>query len=223
MSTIQKSTTAYLKKLSKNNDRPWFQKNKDAYDVANQNAKDFMAAVLTELNKIDSIEKHKLFRIYRDVRFSKDKTPYNPSFRMSFTREKPYLRGGYYLMIGPTEGYIAAGFFKPEPKDLKLIRGNIDLDAKPLRKIMKAKKFKDTFGGFEGEQVKSAPKGYDKDHPDIDLLKYKSFYVNKKYPMKDVLDKNFIKQIIKDYKVIRPYFDYMSDILGHDLNGVPLY
>ena len=223
MAVIQKSTVAYLKKLNDNNNRDWFKANKDAYDVAHQNAKDFLADMVTALGTIDSIEKHKLFRIYRDVRFSKDKTPYNPSFRMSFTREKPYLRGGYYLMIGPTEGYIAAGFFKPEPKDLKLIRGNIDLDAKPLRKIMKAKKFQDTFGGFEGEQVKSAPKGYDKTHPDIDLLKYKSFYVNKKYPKKEMLDKGFIKQVIKDYKVIRPYFDYMSEILGHNLNGEPLY
>lgn len=223
MSTIQKPTITFLKNLSKNNDRPWFQDNKDKYDIANQNAKEFLSSVVEAFDKIDKIEKHKLFRIYRDVRFSKDKTPYNPSFRMSFTREKPYLRGGYYLMIGPKEGYIAAGFFNPAPKDLKLIRDNIALDSKPLRKIISAKKFKDTFGGFQGEQVKSSPKGFDKNHPDIDLIKFKQFYVNKSYPMKDMMDKNFIKTIMKDYKVIRPYFDYMSDILGHDLNGVPLY
>jgi len=223
MSSIQKPTITFLKNLSKNNDRPWFQKNKESYDIAHQNAKDFLASVVIAFDKIDKIEKHKLFRIYRDVRFSKDKTPYNPSFRMSFTREKPYLRGGYYLMIGPKEGYIAAGFFNPAPKDLKLIRDNIALDAKPLRKIISSKRFKDTFGHFQGEQVKSAPKGFDKNHPHIDLLRYKQLYVSKSYPMKDVLDKNFIKSIMKDYKNIRPFFDYMSDILGHDLNGVPLY
>jgi len=221
--SIHKKTHKFLKDLTKNNNRQWFQEHKDQYDIVHQNAKDFMNALNDEMNKIDRIEKSKLFRIYRDVRFSKDKTPYNPAFRMSYTREKPYLRGGYYLGIGPTETFLGAGFWNPSPADLRLIRYNIAQDAKPLRKIMKAKKFVDTFGEMHGDQVKSAPKGYAKDHHNIDLLRYKQLVVSKHYSVKDTMDNSFIKQVAKDFKVVRPFFDYMSDILGHDLNGEPLY
>lgn len=223
MSAIQKSTITFLKNLEKNNNRPWFQENKPKYVVAHENAKAFMQTVVDELNKTDKIEKQKMFRIYRDVRFSKDKTPYNPAFRMSFGREKPYLRGGYYLSVGPKEGYVAGGFFNPNPHDLKLIRDNIALDAKPFRKLFKAKKFVATFGGVYGESVKTAPKGFDKEHPDIDLLKHKQFLVHKRYPLKDVTTGSFAKQVVKDYKVMRPWFDFMSEVLGHNLNGEPLY
>jgi uncharacterized protein (TIGR02453 family) len=223
MATIQKSTLTFLKKLEKNNNRPWFQENKAAYDVAHANAKEFMAALLAEMNKADKIEKSKMFRIYRDVRFSKDKTPYNPAFRISLGREKPYLRGGYYLSIGPKEGYVAGGFFNPNPHDLKLIRENIAIDAKPFRKIFKAKKFVDTFGSIYGDGVKSAPKGFDKAHPDIDLIKLKQHLVSKRYTIKEVTDPKFVKTVVKDYKVMRPWFDFMGEVLGHNLNGEPLY
>jgi len=223
MSTIQKSTLIFLKNLEKNNNRPWFQENKDKYDIAHTNAKEFMMALVDGLNKTDKIEKHKMFRIYRDVRFSKDKTPYNPAFRISLGREKPYLRGGYYLSIGPKEGYVAGGFFNPNPKDLKLIRDNIALDDKPFRKIFKGKKFVDTFGSVYGESVKSAPKGFDKEHPAIDLLRMKQHLVSKRYSIKEVTDLGFVKQVVKDFKVMRPWFDFMSEVLGHNLNGEPLY
>jgi len=220
---ISKKTLKYCKLLEANNNRPWFQENKETYQEALDNVKAFKEDLLSELEKIDAIEKSKLYRIYRDVRFSKDKTPYNPDFRISFTREGVQRRGGYYLRIAPGETYVAAGFWGPEPKDLKLIRDQIAQDPKPLRKILNSKKFKDHFGELEGAQLKSAPKGFDKEHPAIDLLRYKQMYVSRRIPNNIVTSSDFKKEITKSYKAIRPYFDYMSDILTHDLNGRPLY
>jgi len=223
MSVIEKSTFKFLKEIRKNNTREWFHANKPTYQEANENMKAFLNHMEAELNKIDEIEKKKLFRIYRDVRFSKDKTPYNSHFSMSLAREGAHRRGGYFIKITPGDTMIGGGFYNPEPKDLKLIRSHIAADSKPLRKIMKSKKFKDTFGELMGMQVKTAPKGYDKNHPDIDLLRYKSMYVFKNFSDKEVLAPGFDKEVIKVYKAIRPFFDYMTEILTHDLDGVPLY
>jgi len=220
---IEKSTIKFLNDLAKNNNRDWFKANKERYDVAYANAKAFMADLEKAMQKHDTIEKSKLFRVYRDVRFSKDKTPYNADLRFSFTREGAYRRGGYYLKIGAKESFLAGGFWRPEPKDLKLIRSHLAVDAKPLRKIVASKRFKDNFGILEGEKVKSAPKGYIKEHPNIDLLRHKSFTVDKKLDMKLITSDDLIKEVNKGYKAMRQYFDYMSEILTHDLNGVPLY
>ena len=223
METIKAPTIKFLKDLKANNTREWFKDNKDRYEDVKLNAKAFLADLVNEMNKIDVIEKSKLFRIHRDVRFSKDKTPYNSHISMSMNREGAYRRGGYFLKIKPGESILACGFWGPNPDDLKLIRSHIAADDKPLRKILASKKFKHTFGDLEGEQVKTAPKGYSKDHPSIDLLKYKQLIVTRKFTDKEVKDPNFIKEVVKTYKSVRPFFDYMSDILTHDLNGVPLY
>ncbi len=223
MTIIAKTTLDFCKKLAKNNNRDWFKKNDLVYREALDNVKGFQQDLLSELQKIDEIDKHKMYRIYRDVRFSKDKTPYNPDFRMSFSREGAHRRGGYYLRIAPGETYIACGFWGPEPKDLKLIRNHIAQDDKPLRKIIMRKKFIDLFGELQGDQVKSAPKGFSKDHPAIDLLRFKQLYVSRKIDDKLVLSDGFKKEVIKTYKGVRPFFDYMTEILTHDLNGVPLY
>ena len=223
MTVIAKTSLSFLKKLRENNNREWFHEHKPAYTVANENAKSFLEAVEKELNKIDQIEKKKLYRIYRDVRFSKDKTPYNSLFRMSLGREGAYRRGGYYMQIGPGQTMVGGGFYKPEPKDLKLIRSHIAADDTPLRKILKSKSFIKHFGSLKGDQVKTSPKGYDKDHPAIDLLRYKSLYVFREFKNSEVTTPDFIKEISKTYKAIQPFFAYMTEILTHDLDGVPLY
>jgi len=223
MPTIEKASIKFLKNVVKNNNREWFAENKDTFQIANQNMKDFMAAIENEMNKVDAIEKSKLFRIYRDVRFSKDKTPYNGHFSMSFGREGAFRRGGYYLRIKPGESMIGGGFWRPESKDLKLIRSHIAYDSKPFRKILKSKKFKDAFGKLDGDLLQKAPRGYEPDHKDIDLLKYKSFVAMKSFKDSEVTSPDFLKNVINTYKTVRPFFDYMSDILTHDLDGVPLY
>jgi uncharacterized protein (TIGR02453 family) len=223
MANVTKTTFKFLKDIKKNNNREWFKENKERYDVAQAEVKGFMESIYNGLSKFDEIEKKKLFRIYRDVRFSKDKTPYSSSFRMSYGRAGDYRRGGYYLKLEPGGSFVGGGFYNPESSDLKLIREQIAADDKPLRKILKSKKFKDTFGELLGEQLKSAPKGFDKEHPAIDLLRYKSMYVFKAFSDKEVLSPDFSKEVIKVYKNIQPFFAYMTDILTHDLDGVPLY
>jgi len=223
---INRKNIDFLKKLAKNNDRDWFKENKNGYQEARENTIAFADKVLFELKKIDKIDnesgKKTLYRIYRDVRFSKDKSPYKTHWAMSFRRSGDELRGGYYVRIKPGEMMVGGGFYAPESKDIKLIRAHIADDPEPLRKILKAKKFKETFGELKGEKVKTAPKGFDKAHPAIELLRYKSMYAFKEFTDKEAMEEGFYKKVITTFKAIRPYFDYMSDILTHDLNGESL-
>ncbi|MBT8191072.1 MAG: DUF2461 domain-containing protein [Bacteroidia bacterium] len=223
MSQIEKPTIQFLKNLSKNNNREWFNTNKEKWLTAQQNLKEFLADLEKEMNKSDDIEKTKLFRIYRDVRFSKDKTPYNQHYSMSMNRAGAFRRGGYYLRIEPKTTHIACGFWRPESKDLKLIRDHIASDSKPLRKIFKSKRFINMFGEIEGEQLKNTPRGYDKEHEASDLLRYKQFIAVRKLDTKQLTEAGFMKELVKTFKAVRPWFDYMTDILTHDLDGVPLY
>jgi uncharacterized protein (TIGR02453 family) len=117
---------------------------------------------------------------------------------------------------------IGGGFWQPEPKDLKRIREEIAMDAAPLRKILNSASFKKHFGKLEGEQVKTAPKGYSKDHPDIDLLRYKSLIVSHHFTDQEVTSPGFDKEILKYFKALRPFFDYMSEVLTTDVNGVSM-
>ncbi len=223
MSTISKSSLLFLKDLAANNNRPWFAEQKDRYEEVKKESKAFLSELEAEMSKVDKIEKTKLFRIYRDVRFSKDKTPYNAHISMSMSREKPYLRGGYYLRIKPGETILAVGFWNPNSSDLKLIRGNIDLDPQSFREAISAPSILEHYGHMQGDTVKSAPKGYSKEHPAIDLLRHKQFLFSKEYSDAAVTQNNFLPKVVADYQAVRPFFDYMSDILSHNLNGEPLY
>jgi len=237
---IKKSTLHYLKDLRNNNTKPWFEKNKDRYMAAHANMIEFAEALMDEVAKIDKIVpvtgKKSLMRIYRDVRFSKDKTPYKTYWGGGISRATKALRGGMYYHIEPAgfskdssptnaEGHgnmIAGGFWNPDPKDLKRVRDEIATDDKPFRKIINAKKFKDTFGGLRGAQVKSSPRGFDKDHQAIDLLRYKQYLVYRNFSDKDVMADNFVMEAAKTYKAMHPFFNYLSDVLTTDANGVKL-
>lgn len=217
---FNKTSLQFLKDLKKNNNREWFAEHKPKFKVAQDDAKRFYAAIQANLEKHDNIEKFKLFRIYRDVRFSKDKTPYQPHFAGSFSRLGAELRGGYYLRIRPGESFMAGGFWAPNKDDLFRIRKEIEIDASEIRAVLKAKNFVNYFGGqFEGEELKSAPRGFDKNHPDVDLLRKKGFIAVRNFTDEEVLSENFIEELDKSYKALRPFFDLFSDILTTDLNG----
>ena len=129
MTSIQPTTLGFLTALSINNNRDWFAENKSTYEIAKANIKAFSNDLLEEMNKIDHIDTLKMHRIYRDVRFSKDKTPYKTDIGGSFHRRKPKLRGGYYLHIQPNnESFIATGFWEPAPADLLRIRKEFEMD-----------------------------------------------------------------------------------------------
>ena len=223
MIIISKDTIDLLSDIRHNNNRTWFNDQKDRYQLAHQNVKNFLVELTARMGKYDSIEKSKLFRIYRDVRFSKDKSPYNSHWSMSLGRAKPHLRGGYYLRLNPEGALLACGFWNPNAGDLAIIRGNIDQDAKRFRKAITHKKLVESFGLMHGETVKTAPKGYSKDHPDIDLLRHKQYIFTKEMRRNEMHESSFVKDVVEHFRSIRPFFDYMSDILGHDLNGRPLH
>ncbi|CAH8285952.1 uncharacterized protein (TIGR02453 family) [Mariniflexile fucanivorans] len=220
---IQKETLDFFKNLEKNNDRDWFNEHKPEFKKIEKEVKVFYNSVLKTLNEHDEVDKLKMFRIYRDVRFSKNKAPYKTHFGGSFNRAKPKLRGGYYLHIQPNnESFIATGFWEPSPADLLRIRKEFEMDATEIRAILKDKTFNSIWGDFVGDEVKTAPKGFSKDHENIDLIKKKQYIFVKKYTDSEVLSDGFIEDVNKSFKAIRPYFNYMSDVLTTDLNGVSL-
>jgi len=223
MNTIPKSTFEFLLDLKKNNHRDWMQEHKKRYETSEKSLKTFYADVVDRLNETDEIEKTKIFRINRDVRFSKDKTPYNVHRSVSFIRSGAQRRGGYYLRLEPGNSLMAGGFFSPDPKDLLRIRKEFEMDDQEIREILAHSDFKKAFGGFNTEnQVKTAPKGFDKEHPAIDLLRNKAFFVRHQFTDAEVCAPDFIDTLLFHYGLLRPYFDYMSSVLTTDLNGVSL-
>ncbi len=222
---IPKDTFPFLKALKKNNHRDWMTENKKRYQTNEKGLKTFYASVEEALNEEDEIEKLKVFRINRDIRFSKDKTPYNVHRSVSFSRAGAQRRGGYYLRIEPGgNSVVAGGFFNPEPKDLLRIRTEFQMDASEIREILAEDAFAKAYGGkFEvWDAVKTAPKGFSKDDPNIDLLRQKNFFVRKSFSDKEVLAADFKVQVVHQFRLLRPFFDYMSDVLTTDLNGVSL-
>jgi uncharacterized protein (TIGR02453 family) len=223
---IKEESVSFLKTLSKNNNRDWFNEHKDKYVKAHENIIDFADALLLEMNKHDKIEtesgKKSLFRIYRDVRFSKDKTPYSDHWSGGFKRATKKLRGGYYFHIAPGKSFLAGGFWGPEPDDLKRIRQDIDLNYKEWKKLLGNKTLVSTFESIIGEQVASAPRGYSKDHPAIDLLRYKQFILKHEFTDKEVCSPDFVKKVNDIYKKMRPFLDYASEVLTTDGNGVSI-
>ncbi|GGG98801.1 TIGR02453 family protein [Polaribacter pacificus] len=220
---FNKDAFHFLSELKQNNQREWFTERKELFKEHQDHAKAFYGAIRASLEKHDEIDKFKLFRIYRDVRFSKDKTPYQPHFAGSFSRLGKQLRGGYYLRIRPGESFLAGGFWEPNKEDLQRIRKEIELDASEFRAILADKDFTKYFGGkFEGHELKSAPRGFDKEHPDVDLLRKKGFIAVRNFTDAEVLAPNFLEELDNSYKALRPFFDLFSDVLTTNLNGESL-
>ena len=219
MQAIPNNTISFLKKLKLNNNRDWFNENKDQFQIIQANVKKFAHEVKDSLMLMDDIEKLKIFRIYRDLRFSKDKTPFKKNIGMAFHRAKPELRGGYYLEISADESFVAVGFWNPNKEDLLRIRKEIEIDGKEFKSIINQKKIKEIWGEIQGEEVKTSPKGFDKDHEHIDMIRKKQFIFIKKLKEKDVLDENFQSELVGFFLSIKPFFDYMSEILTTNLDG----
>jgi len=223
---IPLSSFEFLRLLKNNNERNWFNDHKTAYQKELGYIESFAQQLLDLMNTHDVIEtasgKKSLYRIYRDTRFSNDKTPYKTHWSGSFKRAGKQRRGGYYFHIEPGNSFVAGGFFGPSPQDLKLIREQISFDAAPLREILSVGSFASFFGALKGEQLKTAPKGFDADHQDVDLLRYKQFLLIHQFTDEEVLSTDFLGYCNQGFKNMRPFFDYMSEILTTDANGMDL-
>jgi len=220
---VLSSSVSFFKKLKKNNNRDWFAENKPKFKELELEIKAFGEELKDRLNEFDNVDRFKLFRIYRDVRFSKDKTPFKTHFGLTWHRTKPLYRGGYYLHISPGKNFLACGFWDPNPNDLKRIRKEIEYDAKELRDIISSKEFFSVWGNLEGSELKTAPRNFDKNHPNIDLIRKKQFIFSISYSDEEVCEPQFINKLENALKMVRPFTDYMSDVLTSDENGEPLF
>ena len=220
----------FLTELRANNKRSWFQDNAERYE---SDVREPAFAFIREFRgPLAKVSKHfvaedkkvggALMRIHRDVRFSKDKSPYKAHFSGTMKRDTKWLRGGYYFHIEPGGSFVGGGFWGPNAADLKRIRQELAADSEPLRKIIAAPEFLETFGELQGEQLKTAPQGYSQDHPNIDLLRYKQFLVSQSYTDKEVMSADLLDKMVLAFQRMRPFFDYMSEVLTTDENGVPI-
>ncbi|MDN3691303.1 DUF2461 domain-containing protein [Chryseobacterium tructae] len=218
-----KKTFEFLTQLTKNNNRDWFASHKSEYDLVVKENKVFFNQIYTELQEYDKLKGIHIFRIYRDVRFSKDQTPYKTNFGVGYSRSKPMLRGGYYIQLEPGNSFVGGGFWGPETKDLLRIRQEFELGTQEIEKITSDKTFINYFGELKGDSVKTAPRGFDKNHPAIELIRKKQYIVMRKFTDQEVFSENFQKEVVQTLLAMRPFFDYMSEVLTTDLNGEPLF
>lgn len=213
--TITKETLSFLKKLEKNNNREWFNENKALYTSAQQNVLEFVTELLEEMSKFDENfvkldPKKTLFRIYRDTRFSKDKSPYKTNFGASINGiGKKDGGGGYYLHISPKECFLAGGVYMCDPKMLKKIRTEISVNADEFSSIINQKDFKK----FEFINVKLSrvPQGFEKDDPMAEYLKMKHLVVSLDIKEEDLMKADSVKMVADTFKKMSKFVDFLNE------------
>lgn len=211
----------FLQSIAKNNNREWFEVNKPKYLEAKLQFEDFLEGLHKELLKFDDslagLNPRKLgFRIYRDVRFSKDKRPYKVNMGAGFSAHgKMEQEPGYYLHLEPKKSFVAGGIYMPDAEKLAKIRQEIDYNTKDFLKILNDKKFKGYFKALgDFDKLKTAPKGYPKDHPHIDLLRHRSFIVSHNFTDTQVTSKDFVKNVAIVCKTLKPLNDYLKEAIA---------
>src|SRR5687768_17989833 len=216
---LAKETVEFLRKLEKNNDRDWFNANKAEFVAANDN----VIAVTGELiNRIANFDpsvagidpKACVFRIYRDVRFSKDKSPYKTNLGAFIAPGgKKAMSPGYYFHVQPRMFFAAAGKHMPDPSELLKVRQSIASNTTEFRKIVEDKKFKSRFGDLDGERLSKPPKGFEANHPAIEYLKLKSFTVSEEFSGKDAISKDYPTMLAESFKAAYPLVVFLRRAL----------
>ncbi|MBI2720822.1 MAG: DUF2461 domain-containing protein [Bacteroidetes bacterium] len=204
----------FLKQLKLNNNKDWFTQNKEHYLIVKEEFENYVEGIVHGIRKFDKkIEpsltaKQCTFRIYKDVRFSKDKTPYKTNMGASINPGgKKSAIAGYYFHCEPGNSFVAGGVWMPEPEILSAIRQEIDYNTAPLLKLMKAPSFKNYFKGLDEDgKLKSSPKGYDKEHPQVELLKNRHFIVSHAFNDKQITD---TETVLKAFKAMYPFMEYL--------------
>ena len=216
------ATLEYFSALKHNNNRSWFEANKARYLAAKKEIEQLMAKVEDNLNQTDVIEYGKLFRMHRDLRFSKNKLPYKGYLGGYYRRFGAERRGGYAFDIEPGNSRVGGGFFGPNATDLLRIRKEFELDLNGIREVVEAPTFVKTFGRLLGDGVKTAPRGFDRHHANIEYIRKKQFYVYRYFEDHEVIQPDFADQMTETFLALRPFFDYMTEVLTTDTNGVSI-
>lgn len=216
---LYSETFHFLSDLKNNNQRDWFNDHKDTYLKVKDSLEEFAEGLIQELVLFDPYVKglsgkKSVMRIYRDVRFSSDKSPYKTNLGASF--HNPNHKGnfpGYFLSVGPNESFLAGGYWMPEAPVLKGIRQEMDYNQEKFLKIVDSKLFKETFGGLGQEsKLKTLPKGYSEDHPLIEYLKLKSFTVSHSIPDQDFFSDKAFHTIVEGMKAMLPFIQFLREV-----------
>lgn len=217
---LQSQTIQFLSDLKENNNKPWFDANRKTYEAAKKNFGETVETIIKGIGQFDrSFEEANLqvkdciFRINRDVRFSKNKDPYKTNFGASFSKGgKKAHSAGYYLHIDPTECFLAGGIWMPETEDLKKIRNEIDYNFEEFSNILVAESFKKYFPTGLSREASTVrpPKGYDEHNPAIEFIKLKSFTVSSQILSQEALNPNFTTNILDGFKAMQPYIAFMN-------------
>lgn len=221
-SIIKKSTIDFLAQLQINNHKAWLDEHRSAYENAKKNTLTVLQQIEEALQEIDELHALKLYRINNDIRFDKNKPTYKNHFGAILKRKQPQHRGSFYIHIAPDETFIGAGFWGPNKEDLQLIRKAFEYED-TIAHILTEPALQANFGTLYGIGVKTAPKGFDKTHPRIELIRKQQFLLKKSYPLDLVLSDQFVKTVIADYQILLPFFEYMTEILTLDGNGEPKF
>ena len=214
---LQSSTIQFLKLLKKNNNKEWFDQNRKLYEVAKADYLNFVSKVLNEIQTFDTTllelqPKQCVFRLNRDVRFSKNKEPYKTNFGASFSKGAKKIQcAGYYFHLEPGANFIGGGLWMPMAPDLNKVRQEIDYCFKEFSSILKKPIFKSTYGAMDSTaKLVRPPKGFEIDNSAIEYLKLKSFVVTRPLKDSELTDKQLIKNVVKDFKTIAPLVHFLN-------------
>lgn len=219
---LQASTINFLTDLKKNNTKEWFDKNKKNYEAAKQNFIELTTEVLADIAKTDTTLAHLeakkcIFRINRDVRFSKDKSPYKTNFGMSISKGgKTSLAAGYYFHLEPGQCFIGGGIYMPMPDEVKKIRQEIDYNWADFKKIISNKKFETTYKDLDLSKeftLVRPPKGYEEDNVAIKYLKLKSWVATAKLSDEDLMSKDLVKKVVTTFETLFPLISFINNAL----------
>ncbi|MEL6134090.1 MAG: DUF2461 domain-containing protein [Bacteroidota bacterium] len=217
---LQQHTFDFLAELKLHNNKEWFDANRGRYKEIRKEVIAFIDRLIEGILDFDptlqGVEpKDCLFRINRDVRFSKNKDPYKTNFGANMVRggRKSHF-AGYYVNISPVEGFLAGGAYMPQPNRLKQIRHHIDMHGSELKEIVEDPAFISAFEQLRGDSLKTAPKGYPKDHPDIEWIRMKGFYVSTEFSPQVLLQEDAVEQIVEKFRLMHPLNEFLNEAMG---------
>jgi uncharacterized protein (TIGR02453 family) len=210
-----KPVLAFINDLERNNDREWFKAHRADYDLARERFEEFVAALISKLARTEPLgnldPKDCIFRIHRDMRFSKDKTPYKTHFGAYIAPGgRQSRRMGFYVHIENYGSFFAGGMHHPESKQLAAFREAIDRDATEFKGILSEKSFRSTFGEVEGDKLKTMPRGYPKDHPEAEILRLKSIVAVRNIDNGQVASSGIVGVAMETFTAMKPFLDYLE-------------